>query len=101
MLATSPYVHTQQDVLFEVWLERQAAQPKSERERARLREEFFRQPQACLRSSPLPKKFGWGLIFDQEGRVALCPMESPQYEHMASGKMPGIRLVKAMRSKRG
>lgn len=38
--------------------------------------QFFANSQACLRSSLLPKRYGWGLLFEQEGRVALCPMES-------------------------
>lgn len=32
----------------------------SAEEVAQLRQEFFNKPQACLRSSPLPKKHGWG-----------------------------------------
>lgn len=55
MLADSPYQHTQADVLFSSWLQRQDLGDPSADELARLRDEFFSKPQACLRASPLPK----------------------------------------------
>lgn len=99
MLASAPYVHTQEDVLFESWLARQHGD-LAEPERRRLREEFFARPQACLRSSPLPKRYGWGLLFDREGRIALCPMESEEYGRLAAGDDPQVTVRKAMRSRR-
>lgn len=101
MLAGQPHVHTQEDILFQTWLQRQELpQNLAKAELARLREAFFAKPQACLRASPLPKKYGWGLLFDKDGKAALCPMESPEYERLAAGQVEGIRLVKAMRSQR-
>ncbi|MGN9836558.1 DUF6157 family protein [Nonomuraea sp. H19] len=73
LIAADPGGLTQEDVLFESWLIRND-RPSSER--ARLRAQFFAKPQACLRASPLPKKYGWGLLCDEAGRVRLCPMES-------------------------
>lgn len=98
MLAGSPYQHTQEDVLFGSWLQRQDLGDPSADEVARLREEFFSKDQACLRASPLPKKFGWGLSFDDKGRVALCPMESDEYRQRVDGA--DVKVMKAMRSKR-
>ncbi len=98
LLAGSPFVHTQPDILFDSWLRRQELPAQPAAELARLRREFFAKPQACLRASPLPKKYGWGLLFDQEGRVALCAMESKEYkESLAGGK---VKVLKAMRSSR-
>lgn len=101
MLAGCPFVFTQEEVLFRTWLQRQELpQSLSEKEIARLREQFFSRPQACLRASPLPKRYGWGLRFDREGRVALCPMESQEYREIVSGENPeGVKVLKAMRSK--
>ncbi len=101
MIANSPYVHTQEDVLFQSWLQRQ--EPTSRRsaaEAARLRKEFFSKPQPCLRSSPLPKKFGWGFLFDQEGRVALCAVDSDEYRKIVAGKAGKVTVLKALRSSR-
>jgi hypothetical protein len=100
MIAAAPFVLTQEDVLFESWFARQALEDASEAEKARLRTEFFAKSQACLRSSPLPKQYGWGLVFDSEGRVALCPMESPEYHRLVNGDA-GLEILNAMRSKRG
>jgi Family of unknown function (DUF6157) len=98
MPADRPYGQTQEDVLFGTWLERQNTPDLSAADIARLREEFFSRPQACLRSSPLPKKYGWGLHFDDEGRVALCPMDSKHYRELVTGHE--VHVLKAMRSKR-
>jgi hypothetical protein len=56
---------------------------------------------ACLRSSPLAKKYGFGLLFDREGRVALCPMESTEYKHLVNARGDDVKIVKALRSQRG
>jgi uncharacterized protein DUF6157 len=99
MLAEQPYRLTQEDILFMSWLERQAgADSLEESERMSLRESFFSKEQPCLRTSPLPRKHGFGLVFDSEGLVALCPMESDEYRHLIDGKE--VRIVKAMRSSR-
>lgn len=98
MLAGRPFVFTQEDVLFEVWRQRQGGPAASPEEVAELRAAFFAKPQACLRASPMPKRYGWGFLFDREGRVALCPMESAEYRKQVVGG--GVTIVKAMRSKR-
>jgi hypothetical protein len=66
--------------------------------RSELWQEFFSKPRACMRSSPLAKTYGWGLHFNTEGRVALVPIESTDYERFASSQ--SIKHTRAMRSKR-
>jgi Family of unknown function (DUF6157) len=100
MLSGRPRQLTQEDVLFESWFQRQAgADELTGPEQALLREEFFSKGQPCLRTSPLPKKYGFGLRFDDEGLVELCPMESEEYRRIVSGA-EGVTIVKAMRSAR-
>ena len=67
LIAHQPYRLTSDDVLFTVWADRQEI---PEGERAEAREAFFAKSQACLRASPLGKKFGWGVHADAQGRVA-------------------------------
>lgn len=98
LLAGQPYRYTQEDVLFESWLQRQNLPGPTVAARASLRHAFFSKPQACLRASPLPKKYGWGLHFDEKGRVALCPVESAEYQRLLAD--PAVTVLKAMRSKR-
>ncbi len=99
MLTDNPHVLTQEDVLFESWLARQDMSEDGV-DKARLREEFFSKPQACLRSSPLPKTYGWGLLFDHDGRIALLPMESTEYQRLVAGTQPLIAVLKALRPRR-
>jgi hypothetical protein len=99
MIGQAPYRFTQEDVLFETWVRQQelvGAKPTGSRDE--LRRQFFATPRACLRASPLPKRYGWGLHFDDEGRVALCPIESEEYRRLRSGELAGLEVLKAFRS---
>jgi hypothetical protein len=102
MLADHPYEYTQEDVLFETWYQRQDFSGHTAEDKARSREEFFAKPQACLRSSPLAKKFGWGFLFDKDGKVALCPADSEVYTSIVEDAdgAPSVKVLKALRSKR-
>jgi hypothetical protein len=101
MLHEHPYEHTQEDVLFEVWLGRQELPRRpAAAEVDRMRTEFLAKPQPCLRSSPLPKRYGWGLLFNADGQIALCPMESADYRRIVGSASPKVKILKALRSKR-
>lgn len=65
---------------------------------AEAREEFFAKDQACLRSSPLGKRYGWGIHFDADSRIALVPLGSDEYQALATDA--SVKQLKAMRSKR-
>ena len=102
LIATSPYVYTQEDILFETHLRHKGlADALSEQEKAELREVFFSKPMACLRASPLPKQFGWGIHFDEAGRTALVAMEDELYQQLSEMPPEGLTCLNAMRNKRG
>jgi hypothetical protein len=65
---------------------------------ARARQAFFAKPQACLRTSPLAKQYGWGLHHDGDGRVALYGVETGEYRRLASGG--ASRVIAAVRSRK-
>lgn len=96
LISSNPYGYTQEDVLWETHVRHKgiAATPK-------MREEFLVKPQACLRSSALPKKYGWGFHFDRHGKVALCAMESEEYRRFVEPRPDGPTLLSALRSSRG
>lgn len=99
MLAEHPFTYTQEDVLFNSWMVRQDLGDLSADEVAEARRQFFAKGRPCLRTSPLTRTHGWGLVFDVEGRVALCPMESSEYAaYLADGS---LKKIKALSSKRG
>lgn len=96
MLAGNPYQFTQDEVLFRTHHRNEEGDPDAIR--VAHWDEFFRQPRACLRASPLPKKFGWGFHFDSEGKVALLGVDSAEYQRLLADS--GVKVVKAMRTKR-
>ncbi len=95
LIANRPYELTSDDLLFEVFAMRNAI-PEGDRPAARA--EFFSKSQACLRASPLSKRYGWGIHHNAEGRIALVPLGSEEYLALAAD--PELKQLKAMRSKR-
>ncbi len=101
LLSEHPYRYTHDDLLFEVHV-RHKAIPADERE-ARVREiraELLGKPHPCLRASLLPKKYGWGVHYDRQGRIALYSMESEEYRRFTRPDGDGPTLLTALRSKR-
>ena len=95
LLSERPYELTSDDLLFEMHAIRQNIEPP---ERAAQREAFFAKPRACLRSSPLAKRYGWGFHHDGQGRVALVPLGSTRYQELSDDA--SLTQLRAMRSRR-
>jgi len=95
LLYFHPYEYTSDEVFFSVFAKRKEI-PQSEWEEAR--QIFFSKGQPCFRSSPLTKKYGWGVHSDADGKVALYAMESEEYQKFL--KNSEIKKVKAMASKK-
>lgn len=95
LIAQNPYKWTSDDVLFQVFAERNDL---SKAEYKQAREEFFSKGQACLRASPLTKTYGFGIHFESNGKIAIYGMETPEYEKYVADK--NLKKVKAVRSKR-
>ncbi len=100
LLAAEPFRWTENEVLFESWWRRQdRAATASAEEKEQARAAFLATPRPCLRASPLPQRYGWGLVFDEDDRVALCPVDSPQYRALAAGE-GGVQVQKSFRRSR-
>ncbi|MHB8497847.1 MAG: DUF6157 family protein [Acidimicrobiales bacterium] len=98
MLAATPGHWTQEDVLFASSPQARDQNDLPHQELERLRQEYFAQPRACLRASPLPKSFGWRLHYDAEGRITLCAADSEEYAQLSNDR--GLTQLRAMRSSR-
>lgn len=98
MLVDDPYIHTQEEVLFASTRVARDNPDMSASEREAAFDAYFSKPQACLRTSPLPKKHGFGFHFDQDGKVAMYPMESSEYEKYSQDET--LKVMKALRSSR-
>lgn len=95
MISKHPYKFTSDDVLFAVFVERNNI-AKKDMEIAR--EKFFSKGQPCLRSSPLTKRYGFGIHSKDDGKVALYAVESANYKKLMNDK--NTKHLKAMRSVR-
>lgn len=95
MLKDNPYKYKSDDVIFHVYATKNDI---SREDSVRAREEFFSKGQPCLRSSPLTKRYGWGVHSDVKGRIAIYAVESAEYTEFACDE--NLRHLKAMRSKR-
>ena len=93
MISKNPYKFTSDDVIFQVFAERQDL-TESELEEAR--KQFFSRGQACMRASPLTKRYGWGVHSDEDGKIALYACDSPEYKQLKED----LQTVKAMKSRR-
>lgn len=97
-LTAEPGRWRQEDVLLACAPGVRGRDDLTEEELARLREEYFAQPRACLRASPLPKTYGCGLHYDDQGRITLHPVDSPEYTRLS--RDPSLTQLRALRSSR-
>lgn len=95
IISKNPYKFTSDDVLFQVFADKNAL---TKSEYAAAREQFFSKGQACLRASPLTKRYGWGVHNDKDGKIALYGIETPEYQKFLKDK--NLKVVKAMRTSR-
>ena len=99
LIVGAPYGYTQEEVQFAVHVRRAGLSHRElELRRAELWRDFFAKPMACMRTSPLPKSYGWGLHFNEAGKVALVGVESPAYQRLAHDST--IAQTRAMRNKK-
>ena len=95
IISKNPYKYSSDDVLFQVFADKNDL-TQSEYQQAR--EQFFSKGQACFRASPLTKRYGWGIHNNENGKIALYGMETPEYQKLSKDK--NLKVVKAMRTSR-
>ena len=93
MVSKQPYIYTSDEVLFQIFIKRNDIL-QSEQKAARVT--FFSKGQACFRASPLPKKYGFGVHANKEGKIALYEVGSEAYEKLVNDSH--IKKLKAMRT---
>ncbi|MHA4847478.1 DUF6157 family protein [Flavitalea antarctica] len=95
MIRNNPYKYDSDSVIFHVYAVKNEL-TKSELKAAR--EMLFAKGQPCLRASPLTKRYGWGVHSNEDGKVAIYAVESPEYDRLKKDK--NLDQIKAMRSQR-
>ncbi|MGM0890409.1 MAG: DUF6157 family protein [Bacillota bacterium] len=95
LINNNPYKFTQEDVQFKTYLIKNQME---EENAAELREQFFSKSKACFRASPLVKNYGWGIHYNNQGKIAIYDVNSEMYNQLL--KQDDITKLKGMRSKR-
>lgn len=93
LIRNNPYKYSSDDVIFMVYAYRKDLL-EDEYDNARM--DLFSKGQACLRSSPLTKRYGWGIHFNNKGKIALFGVESEEYYKFIEDL--NVTKIKAMRS---
>lgn len=93
MVANNPYTYTSDDILFQVFADRNDI---LESEYTEARAAFFSKGQPCFRASPLTKRYGWGVHYNEEGKMAIYGADSEEYKRFVQDK--NLKVVKAMKS---
>lgn len=91
----TPYTYTSDDILFDIYVSKNEIEADAiEQEKS----QFFSKGQACLRCSPLAKRYGWGIHYNDEGKIAIYAIESDEYKRLKADT--DVKHLKAMRSSR-
>jgi hypothetical protein len=101
LLTQRPYALTLEDLMFATHAARSDLSPdEAEARGEEICAQLFTRPYPCMRASDLPKRFGWGVHHDRQGRISLFSAASEEYGRYARGEEAGVAIVAAMRSRR-
>lgn len=95
LLAKKPLKYTSDEVLFTVFSLRNDVSA-SELNDEKIK--FFSKGQPCLRTSPLAKTYGWGIYFDDKGKIKLIDSASDEYQNLIQNQ--SVNKKPAMKNKR-
>ncbi len=101
LLTEQPYTFDHESLTFEVYVRHKELLDQLPARRDELWHELHQKGHPCMRASSLTKRYGWGAHYDEQGRIAIYPMESEAYRDFVEQASEGITLLNAMRSKRG
>ena len=95
LISTIPYTYTSDDIVFTCYVMKHNI---ADTELKTSREQFFSKGQPCFRASPLTKQYGWGIHYDEKGKMAIYGCETKEYRAFVEDNK--IKKLKAMNSKR-
>lgn len=99
LLSGKPYGYKLEELKFATHVRHKQIPPAEvEAHRKQLWDEYFAKPYACMRASPLTKKYGWGAHYDENGKIAIYPVEGGEYKRFVEDK--NMKKYFAMRNKR-
>lgn len=101
LLTQNPYKYTHEDLIYEVHIRHKAfSQEDIESHGDLIRAELFQKKHPCLRASMLPKRYGWGVHYNEEGKIAIYGKQTPEYQRFSARTEEGFTILPAMRNSR-
>ncbi len=70
MIIAHPYKYTSDDIIFNQYADKEGIAGQARKE---AREEYFQTGRACLRASPLGKRYGWGFTTTNRAGLLFTP----------------------------
>ncbi|MGV3587549.1 MAG: DUF6157 family protein [Adhaeribacter sp.] len=99
LLTAKPYTYNHEELVYQVFvLQKEIPAATLETDADKIKQELFSKGHPCMRASSLTKRYGWGAHYNQEGRIAIYPLESDEYKTLLEAE--NIKVVPAMKSKR-
>ncbi len=99
LLKEYPYQFDHEGLIYEVFIKhKEIAEDVLRKEAEKIKTELFSKGHPCLRASALTKRYGFGAHYDEEGRIAIYPMESAEYKTFLADKT--VKILSAMKTKK-
>ncbi len=96
LLTNKPYTFDHESLIFEVYLQHKNI-PKeiTAQEKQEMWQQMFSKGHPCMRASALVKRYGFGAHYNDEGKIAIYPVESAAYKELLENasvkKLPGMK----------
>ena len=99
LLTGQPYTYDHESLIYEVYVRRkEIPEALLKTDKPEIWAELFAKGHPCMRASSLVKRYGFGAHYNEEGKIAIYPMESRTYKAFLKDKT--VQLFPGMRSKR-
>lgn len=100
LLMEKPYHYTHEDLVFAVYVIRQEfSNEELAGQSDKIREDLLKKEHPCMRASALTKKYGWGAHHNQDGKIAIYPMESEMYKTLSKTAPKNLFAMRTSRKK--
>jgi len=99
LLMERPYELDHYDLIYEVYIRHKEISSDEINNRPEdIKKGLFSKGHPCMRASSLIKRYGFGAHYNNEGKIAIYPMESKEYKAFIND--PSIPKFNGMKSKR-
>lgn len=99
LLTSNPNRYGHEELIYELFIRhKQIPETTITTDAEKISTELFSKGHPCLRASALIKRYGFGAHDNDQGKIAIYPMESSEYNMFLQDK--SISCLAGMRSKR-